>query len=111
MIFRKNDRYVLVCMTGNKNNYLSIKLSDKESEIKIQDLESKIMSCNVSSDMILNQVEKALNRIEHKYKLCFYITDIEFLSSDSFSEDIYERMTMRLLRHIILKENSIRVQN
>ena len=111
MIFRKNDRYVLVHMTGNKNNYLSIKFGDKESKITCQDLERKIMNCNVSSDIVLNQVEKALNRIEYKYKLCFYITDIEFISSDSFSEDIYERMTMRLLRHIIFKESSIRVQN
>ena len=111
MIFRKNDRYVLVHMTGNKNNYLSIKFADKKSKITCQDLESKIMNCNVNSDMVLSQIEKALNRIEHKYKLCFYITDIEFVSSDSFSEDIYERMTMRLLRNIILKEDSIRVKN
>ena len=104
-IFRKNDRYVLVDMTGNKNNYLSIKLSDRKSKTIFRDLESKIINCNVNSDMILNQVERALIRIKHKHKLEFYITEIEFISSDSFSEDIYEQMTFRLLSNIISKEH------
>jgi len=104
-IFRKNDRYVLVDMTGNKNNYLSIKLSDRKSKTIFRDLESKIINCNVNSDMILNQVERALIRIKHKHELEFYITEIEFISSDSFSEDIYEQMTFRLLSNIISKEH------
>lgn len=103
--FRKNDRYVLVNMTGNKNNYLSIKLSDRESKTIFRNLESNIVNCNVNSDMILNQVERALIRIKHKYKLEFYITEIEFISSDSFSEDIYEKMIFRLLSNIISKEH------
>ena len=35
-IFRKNDRYVLVNMTGNKNNYLSINLSDRKVKLYLE---------------------------------------------------------------------------
>ena len=58
--FRKNDRYVLVNMTGNKNNYLSIKLSDRESKTIFRNLESNIVNCNVNSKDFLHKSSSAL---------------------------------------------------
>lgn len=103
-IFKKNDRYIVVNMTGNKNNYLSIKFGDKKNKIIFRNLENKVVDCNIDSDLILVQVEKALSRIKDKYKLEFYITDIEFVSSDSFSVDIYEKMAFTLLSNIITND-------
>ena len=40
-IFKKNDRYVVVNMTGNKNNYLSIKFGENKNKIIVKDLERK----------------------------------------------------------------------
>ena len=100
-IFKTNDRYVLVNMTGNKNNYLSIKFGNNKNKIIFRDLESKAGDCNIESDLILVQVEKALSKIKDKYKLDYYITDIEFISSDSFSVDIYEKMAFTLLSNIL----------
>ena len=103
-IFKKNDRYVVVDMTGNKNNYLSIKFGDNKNKIIFRDLERKVVDGNIDSDLILVQVEKALSKIKDKYKLEFYITDIEFISSDSFSVDIYEKMAFTLLSNIITRD-------
>lgn len=103
-IFKKNDRYVVVNMTGNKNNYLSIKFGENKNKIIVKDLERKGADGNIDSDLILAQVEKALSRIKDNYKLEFYITDIEFISSDSFSVDIYEKMAFTLLSTIITRD-------
>ena len=106
-IFKENDRYIIVNMTENKNNYLSIKFGNKKSEIIFRDLESKTVDCNIDSDLILVQVENALSRIKDKYKLEFYITDIDFISSDSFSVGIYEKMAFTLLRNILENEKQV----
>lgn len=105
-ILRKNDRYIVVNMTGNKNNYLSIKFGSKEGEIIFRDLASTAIECNIDSSIILIQIKRALSRIKEKYKLDFYIEDIEFISSDSFSLDIYEKMTYILLSNILENKNN-----
>lgn len=73
----------------------------RKNKIISRDLERKVADGNIDSDLILIQVEKALSKIKDKCKLEFYITDIDFISSDSFSVEIYEKMAFVLLSNIL----------
>ena len=109
MIIKHNGNiHKIARMTGNKNNFLEIILSNIHENIKIKPLTIKVKGENVINilpEEVSFYVTQGVDLIYEKYKRKFFISEISFCQSDSQPSSIYAFLTFHLLEDIIKNEN------
>ena len=109
MIIEHNGNiHKIARMTGNKNNFLEIILSNIHENIKIKPLTIKVKGENVINilpEEVSFYVTQGVDLIYEKYKRKFFISEISFCQSDSQPSSIYAFLTFHLLEDIIKNES------
>ena len=109
MIIKHNGNiHKIARMTGNKNNFLEIILSNIHENIKIKPLTIKVKGENVINilpEEVSFYVTQGVDLIYEKYKRKFFISEISFCQSDSQPSSIYAFLTFHLLEDIIKNES------
>ena len=109
MIIEHNGNiHKIARMTGNKNNFLEIILSNIHENIKIKPLTIKVKGENVINilpEEVSFYVTQGVDLIYEKYKRKFFISEISFCQSDSRPSSIYAFLTFHLLEDIIKNES------
>lgn len=103
--YKKEDEYIVLNMTGNKNNYLSVVFSDEEKEPDFVDIDNNNKKINIDNGEIKIQIDKAFQKINLDFGKFFFIKTVNYISSDDFSDVIYYQMVYKLIKKIINNED------
>lgn len=96
-----NGVYKVARITGPSHNFLGIRLSDDKRKMKVLSLQSdccKILRIN--EEEVVNQVSLGLARINENLSKQYFISEVQFVASDTYSSDVYELLTMELISRI-----------
>ena len=105
MIFRrKNDEYIVMRMTGNKNNYLSLTLSDTPCDMEVIPIDSDNCNPIISKESVREQVIEGVAEVEKITGQTFYIKAAKFFQSDSNIDSFYVFLTFEILDRIMSQE-------
>jgi hypothetical protein len=103
-----NGVYKIARITGPQHNLLGIRLSDSECMKKIVPLPIKDNEPTLlESDEVLNQVEAGLIAINKELKRKYYISEIQFVPSDTNSPYVYSSLLKELIKRIDCKGDFI----
>ena len=111
MIYKKEslDTFRIERHTGNKSNFLRLRLSEKPcaTQINILTLPENEEATNLHADEILFYVEDGVNGIYERFQRRFYIAEISFYPSDSPPAGWYAYLTFMLLEFVMQQEANI----
>ena len=111
MIYEKegSDTFRIERHTGNKSNFLRLRLSEKPcaTQINILTLPENEEATNLHADEILFYVEDGVNGIYEQFQRRFYIAEISFYPSDSPPASWYAGLTFMLLEFVMQQEANI----
>lgn len=103
--YKKGDEYIVLNMTGNKNNYLSVVFSDEEKEPNFVNIDKNNKEVNINNEEIELQIVKAVQEIKLDFGKVFFIKNVNYISSDNFSDTIYYQMVYKLIKKVINNED------
>ena len=108
MIYKKEslDTFRIERHTGNKSNFLRLRLSEKPcaTQINILTLPENEEATNLHADGILFYVEDGVNGIYEQFQRKFHIAEISFCPSDSPPADRYAYLAFELLKFVMQQE-------
>lgn len=98
--------YKVVRITGPKHNFLGIKLANAETKIKITTLPIKdYETSKIDADDVLNQVNEGLIVINEHLGKKYYLSEVQFIPSDTMPSDVYKFLIQELIVKIDQNKN------
>jgi len=98
---KDKDVYKVARITGPSHNFLAIRLSDRECDTKVTQLSAQNDCTVVLTDRdVLVQVLSGLRAVNQELKKEYFISEIQFVPSDTESTSIYEYLTKELIKRI-----------
>ncbi|ASA57105.1 hypothetical protein BSQ33_06340 [Vibrio gazogenes] len=95
-------------MTGPTHNFLSIRLSESHSTIQVTLLPIKEgESEKLDADEVLSQVSSGLDEVNRELEQTYFISEIQFIPSDSRPASVYSYLTQELIKRIDSGDNFI----
>jgi len=105
-----NGIYKVARITGPQHNLLAIRLSEQSENIEIVSLPIKgNETINVDKQDVLKQVNAGLNSINEKLGKEYFISEIQYVPSDSNTPKVYEFLIKELIKRIDNKGEFISV--
>ncbi|UTZ21852.1 hypothetical protein [Vibrio campbellii] len=104
MIFNYSDGfYRLARVTGPSHNLLCIKLSNVSVDNIIITPLGKDKPENITSDEVRKQVNEGLKQINDSCPFGFYVSEVQYVPSDTFSSTVYRNLIIEIARRIALE--------
>lgn len=98
----EGNKFKKAHVTGPRHNFLSLSLKlDKLSfNFVLKDLNLDSKNINLSDEQIRKQILNGLDLINNKLGTNYRVTDAEFLSNDTNSDDIYTKLTFDIINEV-----------
>ncbi|CAM3827156.1 hypothetical protein VA7868_01782 [Vibrio aerogenes CECT 7868] len=98
-----NGLYKANHIAGRSHNFLAIRLSDLKQDTKVTALPVlPNEELRVGALDVLEQVRAGLSLINQEAGKNYYISEIQYVPSDTYSPDIYQKLAIELLHRIHL---------
>ena len=98
---KDKEFYKVARITGPNHNFLAIRLSENECSPKIVSLPIKDKEiAKVDGKEVLKQVQSGLLTVNQELKQKYFVSEIQFVPSDTESTCIYEFLIQELIKRI-----------
>lgn len=102
--------YKVARITGPSHNLLAIRLSEADENIEVVPLPIKANEkVRITPQDVLCQVKSGLSSINQELGKEYFISEIQFLPSDTYSPTVYEMLTRELIKRIDVGGNFVTV--
>jgi hypothetical protein len=96
-----NDLYKIARITGPNHNFLAIRLSEKKCNTKATPLPIKQGDTErLDKKTVLAQVLDGLDKVNQDLGKQYFLSEIQFIPSDTESQSIYEFLVGELIKRI-----------
>lgn len=96
-----NGIYKIARITGPQHNLLGLRLSETGEVVKVVSLPIKNgEEPKVEEQEVLRQVEEGLQNINRELGRQYFISEVQYVPSDSESTSVYSFLTQELIRRI-----------
>lgn len=93
--------YTVSRITGPTHNFLGIRLSESEAEITVMALPIRLNeTINITPEDVMSQAISGLEIANRELGKQYYISEIQYVASDTYSPIAYETLTRILLKRI-----------
>ena len=98
---KDNDLYKVARITGPSHNFLAIKLSETKCSTQITPLQIKPGDVEkLDGQSVLNQVLSGLDEINQELGKEYFISEVQFIPSDTESSSVYGFLIGELIKRI-----------
>ncbi|MEM9540742.1 MAG: hypothetical protein AAGA60_14710 [Cyanobacteria bacterium P01_E01_bin.42] len=96
-----NGLYIAVRITGSRDNFLAVRLSETQCTPRVVPLPAiGNETAQLDRDEVLRQVEAGLLLVNQKLGKQYFVSEIQFVLSDSNSPGIYNFLIQKLIMRI-----------
>jgi len=96
-----NGKYKVARITGPQHNLLAISLAERNCNIEVVSLAMKVGErVNVLQEDVLKQVKLGLGMVNEELGKEYYISEVQYLPSDSKTSNIYSFLIKELIKRI-----------
>ncbi|WP_338846909.1 hypothetical protein V8J88_24470 [Massilia sp. W12] len=100
-VFHQDNLYKIARITGPQHNFLGVRIGVKPGSIIYTCLpEENVVSARVNEEYVSKQIDAALGVAAEVYGIPFYVSEVQFLASDSQSKDAYKIMMLEICKFI-----------
>jgi len=92
--------YKVARITGPTYNFLGIRISNTEEEIKVVPLNKSGEITRIDERDVIRQVRSGLALVNQELSRRYFISEVQFVTSDTYSPDVYANLTMELIKRI-----------
>ncbi|MDF0606903.1 hypothetical protein HZU77_014790 [Neisseriaceae bacterium TC5R-5] len=93
--------YKVARITGPQHNLLGIRISDTEKKITAVPLVIQGGDvARINESDVINQVMSGLAQVNQELSKQYFVSEVQFLPSDTYSSDVYELLTVELIKRI-----------
>lgn len=107
---KDNDLYKVARITGPTHNFLAIRLCDSNCSVKVTELPTQQFEVGkLDSKEVLSQVLAGLEDINTELGREYFVSEIQFIPTDSKPTSVYRFLTQELIRRIDIGEEFLKV--
>jgi hypothetical protein len=93
--------YKVARITGPQHNMLGIRLADSAGDVRVISLPVKNEGLvRIDGENVARQVRSGLLKANDELTKEYYISEIQFVSTDTYSSEVYELLTIELIKRI-----------
>lgn len=107
---KDNDFYKVARITGPTHNFLSIRLSDTKCSPKVTALPVRQGELKkLDGQEVLSQVSNGLDTVNIELGKKYFVSEVQFVPSDSESSSVYKLLIHELIKRIDSKGEFVEV--
>jgi hypothetical protein len=93
--------YKVARITGPQHNLLGIRLADSAGKMRVISLPVKNGgAARIDGENVARQVKSGLLKANNELCKEYYISEVRFVSTDTYSSEMYELLTIELIKRI-----------
>jgi hypothetical protein len=92
--------YKVARITGSTYNFLGIRISNTEEEIKVVPLNKSGEVAGIDERDVVRQVRSGLALVNQELSRRYSVSEVQFVTSDTYSPDVYVNLTIELIKRI-----------
>lgn len=100
--------YKAIKISGPKHNFLGLNFDSKIegiSDYEVIVLEDKNTNTNIESTEVIRQVQAGVEEINERFGTNFIIRQIQYVATDTPSENVYKELTIEILTRFLAKQS------